>query len=139
MDNKNYSKYAETVMSKVEILSTTGKFYKRKIYKINKILEIYIENMKIKYSNMGDQYLLEMINNINTIFKYVSRYTNYDTLEFVDLVIIYTFKIIDYNINENKVKKVSNVSNISNVSTIPTLPDYTISEIKEFSKLFIYI
>ena len=87
MDNKNYSKYAETVMSKVEILSTTGKFYKRKIYKINKILEIYIENMKIKYSNMGDQYLLEMINNINTIFKYVSRYTNYDTLEFVDLVI----------------------------------------------------
>ena len=139
MDNKNYSKYAETVMSKVEILSTTGKFYKRKIYKINKILEIYIENMKIKYSNMGDQYLLEMINNINTIFKYVSRYTNYDTLEFVDLVIIYTFKIIDYNINENKVKKVSNVSNVSNVNTIPTLPDYTISEIKEFSKLFIYI
>ena len=94
--SKNVSSFAETVLTSVELLKTTGKSYRRKIYKVDDILCYFIDNMKLKFSNMGDKYIIEMIKNINNIFNNVSRQSNYDMLEFVYLVIEYGYKMISY-------------------------------------------
>jgi hypothetical protein len=121
-ESKNVSSFAETVMTSVELLTTTGKSYRRKIYKVDDILYYFIDNMKLKFSNMGDKYIIEMIKNINNIFNNVSRQSNYDMLEFVYLVIEYGYKMISYKFTKKKLE--------------PKLPDYTMAEIKDlaFSK-----
>ena len=121
-ESKNVSSFAETVLTSVELLKNTGKSYRRKIYKVDDILCYFIDNMKLKFSNMGDKYIIEMIKNINNIFNNVSRQSNYDMLEFVYLVIEYGYKMISYKFTKKKLE--------------PKLPDYTMAEIKDlaFSK-----
>ena len=119
--SKNVSSFAETVLTSVELLKTTGKSYRRKIYKVDDILCYFIDNMKLKFSNMGEKYIIEMIKNINNIFNNVSRQSNYDMLEFVYSVIEYGYKMISYKFTKKKLE--------------PKLPDYTMAEIKDLAFL----
>jgi len=109
--------FADTVITSVETLKTNGKSYRRKIYKINDIINYFIDNMKIKNKNLGDKYITDMINNVNKIFENVSRQSKYDVLEFVNLVIKYGYKMISCKYTKKKIE--------------PTLPDYTLAEIKD--------
>ena len=111
------SDFAESVISIVELLSTTGKSYRKKIYNINDVTRYFIENMKIKNANLGAKYIDDMIINIETIIKNVSRESKYDTLEFIHSIIKYGFKMMSYKYTKNKIE--------------PTLPDYTLAEIKD--------
>ena len=119
------TEYANLVLTKLEILRTSGKFYRRKIYKIHTILELYCEQVKLHYVSLGEQYILDMITNINTIFENVCIHSNYDTIEYVNLVIMYVFKLISYK--------------YTTTQKLPVIPDYTISEINELSKTIRYL
>jgi hypothetical protein len=128
MQDKNKNKtqakpqytYAENVIYEVELLSTIGKSYRRKLYKLNDIIKIYIDNMIIKWVHMGEKYINDMIMNINNIFRNASIQSKYDILEFINSVILYSFKHMSYKYTKNKIE--------------PKLPDYTLPEIKDLSK-----
>lgn len=113
--------YADMVISKLELLATTGKLYRTKLYKITNVLDYYIEQMKLQHNNMGEKYITEMSNNIIIIFTNVSRYTNYDILEYVNLVIVYVFNTISFRYTKKQIQ--------------PKLPDYTLAELHEYAKL----
>jgi hypothetical protein len=113
-------KFADEVLEKRNILATIGKSYRRKIYKLNDITELYINNMTTKFINMGATYIKNMSTNIEIICNNVSRESSYDTLDFVNSIIEYFFKTLA---NKYKLTK-----------KIPNLPDYTIAEIKEIAE-----
>ena len=113
-------KFADEVLEKRNILATIGKSYRRKIYKLNDITELYITNMGAKFINMGASYIKNMSTNIEIICNNVSRDSSYDTLDFVNSIIDYFFKNLA---NKYKLTK-----------KIPNLPDYTIAEIKEIAE-----
>ena len=113
-------KFADEVLEKRNILVTIGKSYRRKIYKLNDITDLYISDMTNKFTNMGSSYIKNMSSNVETICNNVSRDSSYDTLDFVNSVIDYFFKNIAYKYKLTK--------------KIPTLPDYTIAEIKEIAE-----
>lgn len=113
-------KFADEVLEKRNILATIGKSYRRKIYKLNDITELYINNMTTKFTNMGTTYIKNMSTNIEIICNNVSRESSYDTLDFVNSIIEYFFKNLA---NKYKLTK-----------KIPNLPDYTIAEIKEIAE-----
>lgn len=113
--------FADDVIEKVEMLKTTGKIYRRKLYNLDSVVNFYIDNMKIKYANMGEKYLSDMINNINTIFNNISRTSKYDILEFVNIVVEFCFKHLAYIYKLSKNQ--------------PKLPDYTLPEIKEMAHM----
>ena len=115
-----FTDYANKVMSTLELLLSSGKFYRRKLYKLCDIIDFYVTDMKIKNANMGEQYITDMIKNIKTIVSNVSRYSNYDVLEFIDLVIQYFFKSLAYKFKLTK--------------KVTVLPDYTLPEIAELTK-----
>ena len=117
---QTHSSYTEKIISNIEMLSTIGKSYRKKIYKTNDLIKIYSDNMRIKNINMGEKYINDMIININNIFANVSRQSNYDVLEFIHSIIKYGFKMISYKYTKNKIE--------------PKLPDYTLPEIKDLSK-----
>ena len=77
-------KFADEVLEKRNILATIGKSYRRKIYKLNDITELYINDMKTKFINMGASYIKNMSTNIEIICNNVSRESSYDTLDFVN-------------------------------------------------------
>ena len=83
------SDFADTVINNVNILLTTGKSYRKKIYKLGDIVKYFIDNMKIKNASLGNKYLEKMVINIETIFRNASRYSKYDTLEFINSIIKY--------------------------------------------------
>ena len=114
---KKVMDFAESVMSVVELLSSIGKSYRRKIYKLDDITKYFIDNMKIKNANLGAKYIENMVININNIIKHVSRQSKYDVLEFIHSIIKYGLKMISYKYTKNKIE--------------PTLPDYTLAEIQE--------
>ena len=114
------TEYADKVMNNIDILSSTGKIYRRKAYMITDIIDFYVKNMKIKFSNMGEKYITDMIKHINTIINNVSRYSKYDVLEYVDSIIQYFFKSLAFKFNLTKKE--------------PSLPDYTLPEIKDLAK-----
>ena len=118
--DQSHSTYTENIISNIEILSTIGKSYRKKIYKINDLIKIYSDNMKIKNINMGEKYINDMIININNIFANVSRKSKYDLIEFVNSVILYSFKKISFKYTKKKID--------------PELPDYTMAEIKDLAK-----
>ena len=120
--NPKVSSFSETVITTIELLKTTGKSYRRKIYKVDDIVLYFIDKMRIKMANMGEKYITDMIININNIIKNVSRQYNYDILEFVNSIIQYGYKMISFKFTKKKLE--------------PTLPDYTMAEIKDlaFSK-----
>jgi hypothetical protein len=111
------SEFADTVINNVNILSTIGKSYRKKIYKIDDIVKYFIDNMKIKNSSLGTKYLEKMVINIETIIKNASRESKYDVLEFINSIIKYGLKMISYKYTKNKIE--------------PTLPDYTLAEIQD--------
>ena len=113
-------KFADEVLEKRNILATIGKSYRRKIYKLNDIIELYITNMGSKFIFMGATYIKNMSTNIEIICNNVSRDSSYDTLDFVNSIIDYFFKNLA---NKYKLTK-----------KIPNLPDYTIAEIKEIAE-----
>lgn len=120
-----FTEYADKVMSKLELLTSPGKFYRRKIYKINDIKDYYINDLKNKYSNMGEKYITDMIKNIDTIINNVSRYSKYDVLEFIDSMIQYFFKSLAFKFKLTKKE--------------PAIPDYTLPEISDLTKQSIII
>ena len=121
-DKNKVSDFAESVLSIIELLSTTGKSYRKKIYKLDDITYYFIENMKLKNAYLGAKYIEKMITNIETILKNVSRQSNYDVLEFIHSIIKYGFKMISYKYTKNKIE--------------PILPDYTLAEIQEAAAAF---
>ena len=115
-------KFADNVLEKRNILATIGKSYRRKIYKLNDITELYINDMTTKFINMGSTYIKNMSTNVELICNNVSRDSSYDTLDFVNSIIDYFFKTLAYKYKLTK--------------KIPNLPDYTIAEIKEIAEQF---
>ena len=113
-------KFADEVLEKRNILATIGKSYRRKIYKLNDITELYINDMTTKFINMGSTYIKNMSTNVELICNNVSRDSSYDTLDFVNSIIDYFFKTLAYKYKLTK--------------KIPNLPDYTIAEIKEIAE-----
>ena len=113
-------KFADNVIEKRNILATIGKLYRRKIYKLNDITDLYINDMTSKFTNMGATYIKNMSSNVELICNNVSSDSSYDTLDFVNSIIDYFFKNLA---NKYKLTK-----------KIPNLPDYTIAEIKEIAE-----
>jgi hypothetical protein len=113
-------KFADEVLEKRNILATIGKSYRRKIYKLNDIVELYITNMGCKFINFGATYIKNMSSNVELICNNVSRESSYDTLDFVNSIIDYFFKNLAYKYKLTK--------------KMPNLPDYTIAEIKEIAE-----
>jgi len=118
--DQTHSAYTEKIISNIEMLSTIGKSYRKTIYKTNDLIKIYSDNMRIKNINMGEKYINDMIININNIFANVSRQSKYDLIEFVNSVILYSFKKISFKYTKKKID--------------PELPDYTMAEIKDLAK-----
>jgi hypothetical protein len=116
-EQNRISEFADIVISTIEVLSTTGKSYRKKIYKLNDITKYFVENMKIKNASLGAKYIDNMVINIETIIKNVSRQSKYDVLEFIYSIIKYGFKMISYKYTKTKIE--------------PTLPDYTLAEIQD--------
>jgi len=111
------SDFAELVINNVNILLTTGKSYRKQIYKLDDIIKYFIVNMKNKNASLGNKYLEKMVINIETIIINVSRQSKYDVLEFINSIIKYGLNMISYKYTKNKIE--------------PTLPDYTLAEIQD--------
>ena len=112
--------YKESVIEKIELLSTYGRLYRKKIYKLTDILKIYIDQIKLQFANLGDKYIADTIFNIYTIFINATKYSAYDLLEFVNFVIVYGYKMIAFKYTKNH--------------SPPKIPDYTIAEINDLAK-----
>ena len=111
------SDFAELVINNVNILLTTGKSYRKQMYKLDDIIKYFIVNMKNKNASLGNKYLEKMVINIETIIKNVSRQSKYDVLEFINSIIKYGLNMISYKYTKNKIE--------------PILPDYTLAEIQD--------
>jgi hypothetical protein len=118
-DQDRITEFADTVITDLEFLATIGKSYRKKIYKLGDIVKYFIDNMKIKNASLGNKYLEKMVINIEIIFRNASRYSKYDTLEFINSIIKYGLKMISYKYTKDKIE--------------PTLPDYTLAEIQDLT------
>ena len=76
--------------------------------------------MKEKFKSLGPTYLSNMVKDVETIINNLTIKSKYDNIEFVNSILHYCIKNIDY-----KHKK---------ITIMPNLPDYTISEIKDMAK-----
>ena len=112
--------FATKVLTNINILSTTGKNYRRVNHKLDNIKADYIQNMKNKFSNLGTNYLDTMSSNIETIFCKIIEKQNYDSLEFINNIITWYFKCLAFKYNLIKIQ--------------PQNPDYTIAEINDICK-----
>ena len=108
------------VINKLEDLYTNGLYIDDKKYTINKIISIYIKNMKEKFKSLGLTYLINMVKDVENIINNLTIKSNYDNIEFVNSILQYCIKSIDYTHKK--------------ISIMPTLPDYTIDEIKDMTK-----
>jgi len=111
--------FKTTVLNKLESIYINGIIVDDKIYKINKIIMIYIKNMKVKFNYLGTTYINNMVNNVENIINNLNMKSRYDNLEYVNNILNYCIKSIDYN------HKKTNI--------LPTMPDYTIDEIKDMA------
>ena len=108
------------VINKLEDLYTNGLYIDDKKYTINKIISIYIKNMKEKFKSLGLTYLINMVKDVENIINNLTIKSNYDNIEFVNSILQYCIKSIDYTHKK--------------ISIMPTLPDYNIDEIKDMTK-----
>ena len=83
----------------------------------------YIENMKIKHTQLGSTYLDKMVANIETIFTKINETQNYEALELINNVITWYFKCLAFKYNLIKIQ--------------PQLPDYIVSEINDIANSLI--
>lgn len=119
-NSKNKSDFKTDVITKLEELYENGLYIDDKKYSINKIISIYIKNMKEKFKLLGPTYLINMVKDVENIINNLSINSNYDNIEFVNSILQYCIKHIDYTH-----KKINN---------LPNLPDYTIDEIRDMTK-----
>ena len=117
---KNKSDFKTDVINKLEDIYKNGISIDDKEYNINKVINIYVKNMKVKFTYLGPTYLTNMINDIENIINNLTIKSNYDNIEFVNSILHYCIKNIDYTH-----KKINN---------LPNLPDYTIDEIRDMTK-----
>ena len=120
MSSMNKKNFTLNVLNKLEDIYINGIYSDEKHYSINKIITIYIKNMKEKFKSLGTTYLSNMVKDVETIINNLTIKSNYDNIEFVNSILNYCIKSIDY-----KHKK---------ITIMPNLPDYTISEIKDMAK-----
>jgi hypothetical protein len=108
------------VITKLEDIYKNGLCIDDKTYTINKVITLYVKNMKIKFNSLGLSYLQNMVQDIENIINNLNIKSNYDNLEYVNNVLNYCIKNLHY-----KHKK---------ISVEPPLPDYTLAEIKDMAK-----
>ena len=119
-NNKQKTDFKTDVINKLEDLYTNGLYIDDKKYTINKIINIYIKNMKEKFKSLGSTYLMNMVKDVENIINNLSLKSNYDNIEFVNSILQYCIKHIDYTHKK--------------ISILPNLPDYTIDEIRDMTK-----
>lgn len=133
-------KYTEKILKKITMLSIDGKNYRRINHKLDNIKNDYIQKMKIKYYNLGSNYLDKMSLNIETIFCKIIEKQNYEALEFINNIITWYFKCLACKYNLIKIQQLipTNQSYIIGLDGKLTygLPDYTIAEINDIRKFF---
>jgi hypothetical protein len=108
------------VITKLEDIYKNGISIDDKTYTINKIITLYVKNMKIKFNSLGSTYLHNMVQDIENIINNLNIKSNYDNLEYVNNVLNYCIKILNYKHKKN--------------ITEPNIPDYTLAEIKDMAK-----
>ena len=119
-NSKNKSDFKTDVLTKLEDLYENGLYIDDKKYSINKIISIYIKNMKEKFKLLGPTYLINMVKDVENIINNLSINSNYDNIEFVNSILQYCIKHIDYTHKKINVE--------------PIIPDYTLAEIKDMGK-----
>ena len=123
MTNMNMSmnklKFTKDVINKLEDIYINGIYIDEKHYSINKIISIYIKNMKETNKSLGKTYLINMVKDVENIINNLTIKSNYDKIEFVNSILQYCIKSI-YYIHKK-------------ITIMPNLPDYTISEIKDMA------
>ena len=108
------------VLNKLDHLYNNGFRIAGHTYSINKVINIYVNNMKLKCSHLGLLYTNNMIKNIENILNNLDEDSPYDTIEFVNNVINYCIKTLTFKYKKNNRE--------------PVLPDYTIDEIRDMAK-----
>ena len=119
-NSKNKIDFKTAVIHKLEDLYENGLVIDDKKYTINKMITIYIKNMKDKFKSLGPTYLNNMVKDVENIINNLTIKSNYDNIEFVNSILQYCIRSIEYTH-----KKINNLAN---------LPDYTIDEIKDMAK-----
>ena len=123
MTNMNMSmnklKFTKDVINKLEDIYINGIYIDENKYFKNKIISIYIKNMKETNKSLGKTYLINMVKDVENIINNLTIKSNYDKIEFVNSILQYCIKSI-YYIHKK-------------ITIMPNLPDYTISEIKDMA------
>jgi len=117
---KNKSDFKTDVINKLEDIYKNGISIDDKAYNINKVINIYVKNMKVKFNYLGPTYLTNMVKDIENVINNLNIKSNYDNLEFVNNILNYCIKMLHYKHKKNSVE--------------PTIPDYTLAEIKDMGK-----
>ena len=117
---KNKSDFKTDVINKLEDIYKNGISIDDKEYNINKVINIYVKNMKTKFNSLGTTYLNNMVKDIENIINNLTIKSNYDNLEFVNNILNYCIKMLHYKHKKNSVE--------------PNIPDYTLAEIKDMGK-----
>ena len=117
---KNKSDFKTDVINKLEDIYKNGISIDDKEYNINKVINIYVKNMKTKFNSLGTTYLTNMVKDIENIINNLTIKSNYDNLEYVNNVLNYSIKMLHYKNKKTSVE--------------PTIPDYTLAEIKDMGK-----
>ena len=112
--------FKTNVINKLEDIYVNGITIDDKKYTINKIITLYIKNMKIKFNYLGPTYLLNMVKDVENIINNLNIKSNYDNLEFVNNILNYCNKSLDYQHKK--------------INILPNIPDYTIDEIRDMAK-----
>jgi hypothetical protein len=112
--------FTTKVLEKLNILTTTGRNYRRINHKLDNVITNYIATMKIKHNNLGNTYLNNLETDIQFIFTKIIEKQNYDALEYCNNIIDWYFNSLAYQYNLIKLQ--------------PTLPDYIIPEIRDIAK-----
>ena len=111
--------FKTSVLNKLENIYINGITIDDKKYAINKVVMIYIKNMKLKFNYLGTTYINNMVNNVENIINNLNMKSGYDNLEYVNNILNYCIKSIDYMHKK--------------INVLPTMPDYTIDEIRDMA------
>ena len=119
-NSKNKNDFKTQVVNRLEEIYVNSIYIDDKKYSINKIISIYIKNMKEKFKYLGSTYLINMVKDVENIINNLNINSNYDNIEFVNSILQYCIKSIDYTHKKINVE--------------PIIPDYTLDEIKDMGK-----
>ena len=117
MNNNNFKL---DVLKKLEHLYNYGFRIEEHDYTINKVINIYVKIMKSKFAYLGTTYINNMIKDIENIINNLDENSPYDNLEFVNTIINYCIKTLNFKYKQNDRE--------------PMVPDYTIDEIRDMAK-----